>query len=322
MKTYLFPIALFALLVVGCKKDPEPEASINDNTDLSCQLLNISSTFDYEDEYSSSDGSSSVEFSYNDDKTVNKIHSHFTEVYCYIYNEAEECENYESTDELMFTYSNGLLTDVISMEEDDDESFQIDLTYEDNRLSKIQFSEVGDTYLDEYVFVYNTDGRLIKLENWDNHSASADDMVLYGYDEYLWTGNNVTTVNSYYDSFDESSSRTSKLSNKTIFGIRKAKQSSNQMRVESVVPELSYKITMTYDSKSNPFFGNLPLLLWNGDFHTHLSANNPISINLTDYDDDNAVEENETYSYTYNADGFPTVVNNDRDETVLTYSCD
>ncbi|MBK6264471.1 hypothetical protein JKA74_05430 [Marivirga sp. S37H4] len=323
MKIQLFPIALFTLLVVGCNEDPEPVAPIDDSTDLACQVLTISSNFEYEDEYNSSEGSISIVFSYNSDKTISKLNSNFEEFYCYMNNGVEECENYESIEEYSFIYSNGLITDVTVAEDEEGETDLIEFTYSNNKLSKIKFSEEGDTDLDEYVFIYDNDGKLEKLENWDNYSGPTDALVLYGYDEFLWTGDNVTTINSYYDDFEESSSRISNQKNKSIFGIRALKKTSGKNHQQKrFVPELSNKLTLTYDSKSNPLFGNLPFLLWDGEFYTYLSANNPITTTEIEYTDGGQNEDFDSYSYTYNENGFPTVTTNDGDDTLLTYSCE
>ena len=324
MKNHLFPIALFALLVVGCNKEPEQVAPIDDNTDLACQVLSISSTFEYEDEYSSGEGSSILTFLYNADKTISKLTSNFNEVYCYTYNNVEECETYESVEVYSFTYSNGLISDVSITEDGEDGPEIIEFTYANNKISKVKFYEEGDTDLDEYIFLYDNNGKLEKLENWDNYSGPTNALVLYGYDEFIWTGDNVTTINSYYDDFEENSSRTSNQNSRSIFGIRALKKISDQNQLQQrIIPELSYKVTLTYDEKSNPLFGNLPLLLWDGEFYSYLSANNPLTVTEIEYEgNEQQYEDIESYTYMYNSNGFPTTITNDGDDTVFTYECE
>ncbi|HET8859586.1 hypothetical protein [Marivirga sp.] len=325
MKTNLFPIALFALLVAVCNEEPEQVAPITDSTDLACQVQIISNTFEYEDEFNRGEGTSSIWFSYNADKSISKINGSFTELYCYTDAGVEQCENFQSASEYSFTYTNGIISDVTIEEDGQNSTDIIEFTYLDNRLTKVKFSEDGYDEFDEFRFIYGDGGKLEKLENWDNYSGPNTSLVLYGYDEFIWTANNVTTVNSYSQNFksDEPASRLSKLKgSKNPFEIREMKRTSNQMRLTATAPELSYRLNLVYDSNSNPLFGNLPYLIWDGEFYSYLSQNNPSRITEIEYYDGTQEEYINDFTYSYNEKGFPTTITNDGETLELTYNCD
>jgi len=187
-----------------------------------------------------------------------------------------------------FVYSGGKLSKLV--ESNGVDSYEITYEWNGDKITKRVSSDVylDTTYIDEHIYEYNGD-KVSKIVNWDNYSGTVmGEMVEYGYEEFTWTGENITK--SVYFLNDFSGGRVEFIKKK------KKRKFLNSGRTEGFVEDGTG--VYTYDDKLNPFqfFG----YIW-GEA-SEMGKNNVLSSTYT--------YGTSTYSYSntyeYNAENFPT----------------
>ncbi|MDH5365991.1 MAG: hypothetical protein OEW67_03335 [Cyclobacteriaceae bacterium] len=189
---------------------------------------------------------------------------------------------------ITFVYSGGKLSKLV--ESDGVDSYENTYEWNGDKITKYVGSYVFEavTYTDEYRYEYNVD-KVSKIANWDNYSGTVmGEMVEYSYEEFTWTGENVTKTAYFLNDF----------SGGRVEFIKKKKKRKflNSGRTEGFVEDGTS--VYTYDDKLNPFqfFG----YIW-GEAGL-MGKNNMLSSTYTD--------GTGTYSYSstyeYNAENFPT----------------
>lgn len=293
MKRIYLPLILM-LFIFACTEDPADDVTKDDD-----QEQNDDNNNDDDDNDDDSDDDECLIFTiYSEEGDGDKITTTFeyddegnmvkmTELEEWI----EDGETMTDTDELIGTYEDGKL---VSIGSNDDGA--VEILYDGDKILKYVSSDTEDgaEEIDEYRFVYDGDV-VVKVENWDNYSGeTAGEFVLYSYEEFTYTGSNLTKINQV-EVLDEDGEK-----------------------------EL---LEIGYDDKVNPFKGNLFWLFWEGDFEVYFSDNNPTSLD-EEYTYNGETETySETVTYSYNDDGLPTEAtysdaDGDSWSYDLSYTCD
>jgi hypothetical protein len=166
-------------------------------------------------------------------------------------------------------------------------------TYTGNNLTG-EIAKSGNTLVHQYTYQYDNSGNLSRC---DLTVPSGQAYWLYDYDNndritqstqyinghpgikkvYTYTGNNLTEAIEYD-------------------------------RLGSVsVWEMQHRVEMEYDNKNNPnAVHNLPFSEVMYEFANFVSPNN--LTHVIEYNSDGSIESEISYSYTYNAQGYPSVV--------------
>ncbi|MFY0606013.1 MAG: hypothetical protein JXR10_04820 [Cyclobacteriaceae bacterium] len=279
---------LMMAVVVGtlfsCEEDVDPNKvddvidSLEDvtNNPSSCKLMKVESTDDDNDK-------STWTYTYDNDGNLTQ----WEDVYS-----SSDGDVY--TEGLKFTYSSMLPVTASYYDLDyPDDAFDIDIDWSGSDLTKVSFSyeEDGQEATWELKFLYSG-GKLNKVEAWSNEyydenteEVTIGDLYIDEVYEITFTGENISKIVST-DYEDGSTS------------------------------ELSYTETITYsgyDSKINPFRGDIATLLWDDNWAGFFSANNVGSVTDVEkaYEDGTVTEEWEEsydYTYTYNDKDLPTTI--------------
>ncbi|RJE70348.1 hypothetical protein [Reichenbachiella sp. MSK19-1] len=286
-----------AILVFGALASCEESDNGDDSN--SCHITSM--VFSYpEDDYGYS-YASDVTFEYNDANQLISILSVDNETECYDNN----CETSTDENEIFLSYAG----DVITLTNSSYEGEKIEILISGDKLEKITSSEIynGEKEIDEYRYIYSGD-KLSKVENWDNYSnSSTSELTIYSYDEVTFSGNNISMVESFYESENANARK-----------LGKKEHVINARTNESIsVGKVSY----SYDTNTNPMKGELLALLIGG--YEYFNENNILS--------EKEIYDHATYtynySYEYNDDGLPIIITVTDDEggknvTDVTYDCD
>ena len=186
---------------------------------------------------------------------------------------------------VIFVYSGGKLSKII--ESNGVSSYEETYEWDGDKIAKSVENHGG--LIGEYRYAYNGD-KVSRITNWDNYSGAVmGDMVEYGYQEFTWTGENITKSAYFYNDF----------SGGRVEFIKKKKKRSfiSSGRTEGFTEgEAS---AYTYDSKLNPlrFLG---YILNEGSM---MGANNVLT---ETYTKGITYTSSTSYTYEYNAENFPT----------------
>lgn len=202
-----------------------------------------------------------------------------------------------------FVYNGGKLSKLI--ESDGVDSHETTYEWNGDKIAK-RVDAYGDE-IDEYRYEYNGD-KVSKIVNWDNYSGTVmGEMVEYGYDEFTWTGENITKKIYFYNDF----------SGGRVEFIKKKKKRNflSYGRAEGFIEDGTS--TYTYDTKLNPlqFLG---YIFGEDDL---MGANNVLTHTYT-YGTSTYFS---SFTYEYNANDFPVksiVINGDYTNVeTYTYDC-
>jgi len=317
-KTYQLMTAFTLAALVPLASCDKEEKGTDDPTtvDLACKITNVSSSYLYEGEGYSEESSSEMVFSYEGD-LLKKVVDSYSYEYCYDDGVGGQiCELSEGNEEYRFTYEGELVTK-LGFYEDGILYGEGLIEYSGNIISKLVAEDGSD--IDEYRFVYSN-GKVSKIENWDNYSGTAGEFVLYAYTSFTWSGDNIVKEEGF-DVFEEGGRKlpkTNRFFNARMSRILKLNPNSRLAETKS------YSSTYTYDSKQNPLMGSAFMFI-DLDAST-MGKNNPLTVSEIEYYDGGTYTYNSTYSYEYNDKGFPTKVTNvdeDGDDqiTFIEYNC-
>jgi hypothetical protein len=180
---------------------------------------------------------------------------------------------------------------------------EITYTYTGNNLTG-EIAKSGNTLVHQYTYQYDNSGNLSRCDltvpsgqvYWEytyNNDNKIIESIQYHNGQpankrtYFYTGNNMTEAVEYY-------------------------------RFGSIWEE-QHRVVMEYDNKDNPMFlHHLPFSEVMDEFADFISPNN--QTHVTEYDQWGAVESDITYSYTYNAQGYPYVVEQTEGGSIVTYN--
>lgn len=306
LKTTPLVVMAMGVLLSSCKKEDETDQG------LACLITKVIAISELEGETYESE----LLFTHTGDLLTKLVDNYYYE-YCYFDGQETICESNDGSEEYRFTYSGNQLT-TIAFYEDGELAVEADFIYSGGLLQKFFVEFFGET--DEYR-VSHTNGKISKIENWDNYYAgSSEAFELYSYLTYSWSDNNVTKIEDHRVYEGDGGRQLGK--GKRLFSAKRHR--ANKHNPKSRLAEyLDNSNEYTYDDKTNPFRGSA-FFFYDFEQGNLLSANNALSNKYTSYYDGGSYIYTTNYNYTYSSQGFPIEVVDEDDSgstSTMEYNC-
>jgi YD repeat-containing protein len=173
-------------------------------------------------------------------------------------------------------------------------------TYTDGRVAQ-ETAKSGNSIVHQYTYTYDNSGKL----------SRCDLIGTNAYWEYTYNNNKIVESIQYINGQP---------------GTKNTYSYNGDNMVEAIeydrfgnIWEMTSRYVMEYDNKNNPYqLHNLPFSEVMDEFANFISPNN--QTHVTEYDENGTVEYDTTYSYTYNAQGYPSVVEQTDNGSTITYT--
>jgi len=279
-------IALVLLLTVSsCKNDPEVKIPlieyilIDDNSDQFKGLV--------------SEHTDSMGMEYNSSKQLVSIVGYYSE-YTLFYDGSGRLAKVEVIEQRLAKVGY---------------DYYIEFTWSGNTVTAQRYYAPNQPDYYKSVITFDSNDRMIKMEYFEEPNKAAE-WYLYGHNDYAWTNGNLTKLENYYDY-----AKSARTHSAPSFSMRDiTRPSSEDPGKGQLAGTLSYMLEVTYDNKTNPFvnYPGLALLFADEMPHVFLSKNNPLIVSGTEYGDGTYTWEVD-YSYEFNDQGFPVVIENSED---------